>query len=211
MRRPRQFRCQHQSLSQHQLRHLRLHLRHRLPRHRASRSRPKVRQSVPTSLELRALVINGYLEGAGAAMLPQVDRRGNIMTMLRSAAGSLALAAVGLALVAVPAQARPQRMPRPAMPQARMAVRHMSVRPAVQTETPEQARARLNAEQAAAAKTQNDKNAANKAAYEAAVAARDAEIAANKAAEDAAHAKWLADTVPCKDDPTTRCAKPAAQ
>ena len=87
----------------------------------------------------------------------------------------------------------------------------MSVRPAVQMETPEQARARLNAEQAAAAKAQNDKNAANKAAYEAAVAARDAEIAANKAAEDAAHAKWLADTVPCKDDSNTRCAKPAAQ
>lgn len=43
-------------------------------------------------------------------------------------------------------------------------------------ETPEQARAKLNTEQAEAAKSQLDQNAANAASYAAAVKARDEEI-----------------------------------
>ena len=76
------------------------------------------------------------------------------------------------------------------------------------TETPEQARVRLNAEQAATAKAQNDRNAANKAAYEAAVAAREAEIAANKAAYDAAMAKWKSDNAACLAGDMTKCSQP---
>ena len=122
------------------------------------------------------------------------------MIRFRIALGSLTAAALALSFAAAPVDARAKRQPKPA---AAMPVVPL-VAPA---ETPEQARVRLNAEQAATAKAQNDRNAANKAAYEAAVAAREAEIAANKAAEDAAHAKWLADTVPCPGDPKMRCAK----
>ena len=87
-------------------------------------------------------------------------------------------------------------------------------------ETPEQQRIRLNAEQAAAAKAQNDRNAAAKAAYEAqvaadkaaydaAVAAREAAIAKQQAEYDAAMAKWKADTEACQKGDMTRCGKPA--
>lgn len=135
------------------------------------------------------------------------------MTMPNRATGSLAGMAILLTLVAVPAEAGSHRMRRPAMPRERVLG---SVRPAVLTETPEQERARLNEEQAAAAQAQNDKNAADKAAYEAqvaadkasyeaAVAARDAEIARQKAAHDAAMAKWQADTEACQKGDRSRC------
>lgn len=86
---------------------------------------------------------------------------------------------------------------------------------AQQAETPEQARARLNAEQAAAAKAQLDQNAASQAAYEAAVKAREAEIARieaetarQKAEYDAAMKKWEADVSACNAGDFSRCAKP---
>jgi hypothetical protein len=119
------------------------------------------------------------------------------MKSVRHALAGLTVAALALSLAAVPADAKVKRGPRPAKPVVMAPA-------ATPSETPEQARLRLNAEQAAAAKAQNDKNAANKAAYEAAVAQQ-------KADADAARAKWLADTVPCKDDPEVRCVKPASK
>ncbi len=125
------------------------------------------------------------------------------MIRVRQALTGLTMAALALSLAAVPADAKAKRKRASAVTTA------MPVVPVVApSETPEQARVRLNAEQAAAAKAQNDKNAATKAAYEAAVAQREAEIARQKAADEAAHAKWLAETVPCKSDPNVRCAKP---
>ena len=120
------------------------------------------------------------------------------MTRFRTALGSLTAAALLVSLLATPVDARAKRKPRPVatMPAAAPA------------ETPEQARVRLNAEQAAAAKAQNDRNAASKAAYEAAVAAREAQIAASKAAYDAAMAKWKSDNAGCLAGDMTKCAQP---
>lgn len=86
---------------------------------------------------------------------------------------------------------------------------------AQQAETPEEARARLNSEQAAAAKAQLDQNAASKAAYEEAVRAREAEIARieaetarQKAEYEASMKKWEADVAACNAGDWSRCAKP---
>ena len=119
------------------------------------------------------------------------------MIRFRIALGSLTAAALALSFAATPVDARAKRQPKPAAA--------MPVVPVVApTENPEQARVRLNAEQAAIAKAQNDRNATNKAAYEAA-------LAQQKADADAARAKWLADTVPCNTDPEVRCVKPASK
>ena len=83
--------------------------------------------------------------------------------------------------------------------------------------TPEEDRARLNAEQAAAAKAQVDQNTAAQAAYEAAVKAREEAIAAQAAAQaqaqadyEAATAKWQADNAACQGGDKVRCAAPAS-
>ena len=139
-----------------------------------------------------------------------------IMNSVRHTLHGLAIAALALSLVAVPADASARRKHK-AAPVAAAAPVAPTATPG---ETPEQQRVRLNAEQAATAKAQNDKNAAAKAAYEAQVAANKAaynaaaaqhyaDVARQKTAEAAAHAKWLAVTVPCKNDPEVRCAKPA--
>ncbi len=123
------------------------------------------------------------------------------MIRFRIALGSLTAAALALSFAAAPVDAHAKRKPKPAAA--------MPVVPVVApTENPEQARVRLNAEQAATAKAQNDRNAANKAAYEAAVAAREAEIAANKAAYDAAMAKWKSDNAACLAGDMTKCSPP---
>ena len=128
------------------------------------------------------------------------------MIRVRPALSGLTMAALAFSLIAGPADAKSKRKR-----QAPAVATAPATPAATPSETPEQQRARLNAEQAAAAKAQNDRNAANKAAYEAAVAQREADIAKQKADADAAHAKWMAETVPCKDNPETRCAKPAGQ
>ena len=139
------------------------------------------------------------------------------MTTDRIALTALGRAVLGLTLIAVPAAAYAQQMRRPRMPAA--TVVRLRALGAVPVESPEQQRARLNAEQAAAAQAQNDKNAASKAAYEAqvaadkaayeaAVSARDAEVARQKAEHDAAMAKWQADSDACKAGDRTRCGKP---
>ena len=120
------------------------------------------------------------------------------MTRVRIALGSLTAAALLASFAATPVDARTKRKPRP-----------VAAAPvAVPTETPEQARVRLNAEQAAAAKAQNDRNAANKAAYEAAVAARDAQIAKDQADYEAAMAKWKSDNAACLAGDMTKCSPP---
>lgn len=122
------------------------------------------------------------------------------MNSVRNRLHGLAIAVLALSLVAVPADARPKRKHK-AAPVAAAAPVAPAATP---SETPEQQRLRLNAEQAATARAQNDQNVANKAAYEAA-------LAQQKADADAARARWLADTVPCKSDPEVRCAKPAGK
>ena len=118
------------------------------------------------------------------------------MTAFHNALGGLTAAALVLTLTAAPANARARH--KHAAPAAAPA--------AAPTESPEAARVRLNAEQAATAKAQNDRNAANKAAYEAAVAQRDADIARNKAEYDAAMAKWKSDNAACQAGDMTKCA-----
>ncbi len=94
-------------------------------------------------------------------------------------------------------------------------------------ETPEQARVKLNTEQAAAAKAQLDQNAASAAAYAAAVKTREDEIARQqadhdaaikahddavarqKAEYDAAMKQWQEDVAACKAGKKDRCAHPA--
>ena len=124
------------------------------------------------------------------------------MTGFRIALGSLTAAALLASLPATPVDARTKRKPKP------VAAAPVAAAP---EETPEQARVRLNAEQAATAKTQNDRNAANKAAYEAAVAARNAQIAKQKADYDAAMAKWKSDNAACLAGDMTKCAQPLAK
>ena len=122
------------------------------------------------------------------------------MKTIRTALASAAMLALSAALIAAPADARGKRK----RPVATAVVAPV----AVPTESAEAARARLNAEQAAAAKKQNDENAAAKAAYEQALRDRDALIARQKADYDAAMKKWEADTAACKAGDRTRCAPP---
>ncbi len=119
------------------------------------------------------------------------------MNSVRHTLHGLAIAALALSLAAMPADAKAKRKHKTAPVAA-------AAPTATPSETPEQQRVRLNAEQAATAKAQNDQNVANKAAYEAA-------LAQQKTDADAARARWLADTVPCKGDPAVRCAKPAGK
>ncbi|MFM6828934.1 MAG: hypothetical protein ACKOVA_01150 [Novosphingobium sp.] len=128
------------------------------------------------------------------------DEEITIMNSVRHTLAGLAVAALAVSVAAAPADARAKRKHK-AAPVAAATTAAPSATP---SETPEQQRVRLNAEQAAKAKAQNDQNVANKAAH-------DAAIAQQKADADAARAKWLAETVPCKDDPEVRCAKPAAK
>ena len=123
------------------------------------------------------------------------------MTRLSITLGSLAAGALALTLIAPPADAHVKRKHRAAV---------VAAPAAAVTETVEQQRVRLNAEQAAAAQAQNARNAANKAAYEAAVAARDAEVAKQKSEYDAAMVKWKADTAACQAGDMARCGKPAS-
>ena len=122
------------------------------------------------------------------------------MNSVRHTLHGLAVAALALSLVAVPADASARRKHK-AAPVIAAAPAAPAATP---SETSEQQRLRLNAEQAAKAKAQNDQNVANKAAYEAA-------LAQQKTEADAARARWLAATVPCQDDPEVRCAKPAGK
>ena len=121
------------------------------------------------------------------------------MIRFRIALGSLTAAALLASFAAAPVDARTKRKPKP------VAAAPVAAAP---TETPEQARVRLNAEQAATAKAQNDRNAANKAAYEAAVAQRDAQIAKDKADYEAAMAKWKSDNAACQAGDMTKCSPP---
>ena len=122
------------------------------------------------------------------------------MKTIRTALASAAVLALSAALIAAPADAGSKRK----RPVATAVVAPV----APPTESPEAARARLNAEQAAIAKKQNDENAAAKAAYEQALRDRDALIARQKAEYDAAMKKWEADTAACKAGDITRCAPP---
>ena len=122
------------------------------------------------------------------------------MKTLRTMLTSAAMLALSATLIAVPADARAKRKaPKPVVAAAPIAA---------PTESPEAARARLNAEQAAAAQKQNAENAAAKAAYEQSLRDRDALIAKQKAEYDAAMAKWEADTAACKAGDMSKCAKP---
>ncbi len=124
------------------------------------------------------------------------------MKSIRTILGSMAMLALGAALIATPADARAKRKPLRPMAAAAGAP---STTP---TETPEAARARLNAEQAAAAKKQNDDNAAAKAAYEQSLRDRETLIAKQKADYDAAMKKWEADSAACKAGDMSKCAAP---
>lgn len=127
------------------------------------------------------------------------------MKTVRTVLASAVVLALSAGLMAAPAGAHAKRK----------AHKHVVVAPAAPvapvatpSETPEQARARLNAEQAAAAKKQNDDNAAAKAAYDQSVRDRETLIAKQKADYDAAMRKWEADTAACKVGDMSKCAKP---
>ena len=124
------------------------------------------------------------------------------MKTVRTVLASAVVLALSAGLMATPVGAHAKRKP----------LKHAVVAPAAPaatpSETPEAARARLNAEQAAAAKKQNDDNAAAKAAYDQSVLDRENLIAKQKADYDAAMRKWEADTAACKAGDLTRCAAP---
>ena len=182
---------------------LRLHRRH-LTARRESSSGPKAPTAIVTSRDRSAPRAAGLSRGPdGGYAQAQGRNRRDIMTRLSIALGGLVAGALALTLIAPPAAAHAKRKHRAAAVVAAPAA-------ATPTETAEQQRVRLNAEQAATAQAQNARNAANKAAYEAAVAARDAEIARQKAEYDAAMVKWKADTAACQAGDMARCGKPVS-
>ena len=125
------------------------------------------------------------------------------MTKIRTLFGVASLALLGAALATTPADAKGKRKHRP------VAAATVAVPATPAPESSEAARARLNAEQAVAAKAQVDANVAAQAAYDKALADEAARAAKEKADYDASMVKWRADVEACKGGDKTRCAKPA--